>query len=354
VSSNPLDIAREQALVEEHLGKFETRPKVKFVPDTPNMAIAIPSPYYKDEPTTVIVQEKFKQLDMPYQRNILLHELAELRLREQGVPYVEAHPKAEEFAETKGKEVGAATTSSTVEAIRALGGKEVVMASNPGLELKDLIKRLEAGEKLIATTKSGFIVEAEPLPFFEGTTRLYVDEIPPIKMAKEPHYVVRIKSPEGKRLSFAFSSKAEDAAKDFLRAMQQEVAMSSNPGNPWTPLTEGVWFGRRSDTYEEAVQRADRENRRLWEAHKALHLGAQYSTYWWVRLGDVAEYEKFDTFEEAKERVERVTGKPFEDAVWLNPYAFALGGYFGTAYINFFEGDADAQPTERHLYGKMT
>ena len=35
--------------------------------------------------------------------------------------------------------------------------------------------------------------------------------------------------------------------------------------------TEGVWFGRRRQTYQEAVEAADKENRRLWESYKALH-----------------------------------------------------------------------------------
>ena len=74
--------------------------------------------------------------------------------------------------------------------------------------------------------------------------------------------------------------------------------------------------------------------------------------YWWVRLGDVAEYKQFDTFEEAKEHVEEATGKPFSDAHWINPYGFELDGYKGRNYISFFEGDEEAQPTEQHLYGK--
>lgn len=90
------------------------------------------------------------------------------------------------------------------------------------------------------------------------------------------------------------------------------------------------------------------------EAERVVGGSHSEEVYWWVRLGDVAKYEQFDTFDEAKELVERVTGQPFEDAVWLNPYGFALGGYFGGAYISFFEGDEAAQPTERYLYGKVT
>jgi len=80
---------------------------------------------------------------------------------------------------------------------------------------------------------------------------------------------------------------------------------------------------------------------------------ASKSVYWWVRLGDVAEYEKFDTFEEAKEYVEEATGKPFSEAHWINPYGFELDGYYSLNYISFFEGDEAAQPTERYLWGKV-
>jgi len=74
--------------------------------------------------------------------------------------------------------------------------------------------------------------------------------------------------------------------------------------------------------------------------------------YWWVGLGEVAEYEKFDTLEEAQKHVEEATGKPFSEAHWINKYGFTLGSYQGLNYISFFEGDEAAQPTEQHLYGK--
>ena len=74
--------------------------------------------------------------------------------------------------------------------------------------------------------------------------------------------------------------------------------------------------------------------------------------YWWVRLGDVAEYERFDTFEGAKEHVEEATSKPFSEAHWINQYGFQLGPYQALNYISFFEGDEAAQPTEQHLYAK--
>lgn len=75
-------------------------------------------------------------------------------------------------------------------------------------------------------------------------------------------------------------------------------------------------------------------------------------TYWWVRLGDVAEYEKFDTRNEAKEYVEEKTGSRLDKAEWINPYGFVLGPFKAGNYISFFEGDEDAQPTEKHLWGK--
>lgn len=80
---------------------------------------------------------------------------------------------------------------------------------------------------------------------------------------------------------------------------------------------------------------------------------SETGVYWWVRLGDVAEYEKFDTLDEAKEHVEETTGKPFSEAHWINRYGFELGGYGRRNYISFFEGDENAQPTERYLYGKI-
>ena len=74
--------------------------------------------------------------------------------------------------------------------------------------------------------------------------------------------------------------------------------------------------------------------------------------YWWVRLGDVAEYEQFDTFDEAREFVEEATGKSLDEARWINPYGFELGRFRGLNYISFFEGDEAAQPTDRYLYGR--
>lgn len=84
-----------------------------------------------------------------------------------------------------------------------------------------------------------------------------------------------------------------------------------------------------------------------------LKSGNPNEVYWWVRLGDVAEYEKFGTFDEAKEYVEQATDKPFSEVHWINPYGFELGGYRRLNYISFFEGDEAAQPTEHHLYGKV-
>jgi len=49
------------------------------------------------------------------------------------------------------------------------------------------------------------------------------------------------------------------------------VRASTGEGYSLYDRTEGVWFGQRRKTYQEAVEAADRENRRLWEAHKALH-----------------------------------------------------------------------------------
>jgi len=76
--------------------------------------------------------------------------------------------------------------------------------------------------------------------------------------------------------------------------------------------------------------------------------------YWWVRLGAVVEYEKFDSAEEAKKYVEERTGKRFSEAKWINPYGFTLGPFVGQNYISFFEGDEAAQPTGRHLGGKFS
>ena len=92
---------------------------------------------------------------------------------------------------------------------------------------------------------------------------------------------------------------------------------------------------------------------RYWGPLPATQLKeAKGSPYWWVRLGDVAEYERFDTLEEAQKHVEEATGKPFSEAHWINKYGFTLGSYQGLNYISFFEGDEEAQPTEQHLYGK--
>lgn len=90
------------------------------------------------------------------------------------------------------------------------------------------------------------------------------------------------------------------------------------------------------------------------EAERVVGGSHSEEVYWWVRLGDVAEYEQFDTFEEAKEHVEEATGKPFSEAHWINKYGFELGGYRMLNFISFFEGDEAAQPTERYLYGKVT
>ncbi len=88
------------------------------------------------------------------------------------------------------------------------------------------------------------------------------------------------------------------------------------------------------------------------EKEKLGEIGNPGGVYWWVRLGDVAEYEQFNSFDEAKEHVEEATGRPFSEAHWINQYGFELGSYYSLNYISFFEGDEAAQPTEQHLYGK--
>jgi len=89
---------------------------------------------------------------------------------------------------------------------------------------------------------------------------------------------------------------------------------------------------------------------------KGMGISAKESQgiYWWVRLGYIAKYEKFDTFGEAKNYVEEAIGKPFSEAHWTNPYGFELGDYKDRNYISFFEGDRIARPIEQHLYGKVS
>lgn len=44
------------------------------------------------------------------------------------------------------------------------------------------------------------------------------------------------------------------------------VRASTGEGYSLFDTTQGVWFGQRRGTYEEAVTAADKENRRLWDA----------------------------------------------------------------------------------------
>ncbi len=75
--------------------------------------------------------------------------------------------------------------------------------------------------------------------------------------------------------------------------------------------------------------------------------------YWWVRLGDGANYVKFDSPEQAKTFIEEQTGERLSEAKWINAYSFTLGRFTGDNYISLFEGDEDAQPTERRTWGKF-
>jgi len=70
-------------------------------------------------------------------------------------------------------------------------------------------------------------------------------------------------------------------------------------------------------------------------------------TYFWVRLGDNAEYERFDTFEEAKDYIEEITGENFEKAKQVNEYGFELGDFTGYNYISLFKGDENGEVIEK-------
>lgn len=108
-----------------------------------------------------------------------------------------------------------------------------------------------------------------------------------------------------------------------------------------------------AETHEERMARQEKQ---LKHGEELLEKGRKIlgGPYWWVRLGDVAEYERFDTVEEAKKYVEEHTGKYISEAKWVNAYSFTLGPFVGRNYISFFEGDEAAQPTERHVWGKFS
>lgn len=76
--------------------------------------------------------------------------------------------------------------------------------------------------------------------------------------------------------------------------------------------------------------------------------------YWWVRLPDRAQYEQFDTLNEAKKYVEQETGLLFAHAKWTGPYTFDLGLWKGPRHITFFEGDEGGNPTGHHLHGEFS
>ena len=136
---------------------------------------------------------------------------------------------------------------------------------------------------------------------------------------------------------------------------EEVLSIAEREGLPSISLAGGFWEEIGYKGYGEKVSLG--EAKRVLakaKAHMAgeLHLTSSSGIYWWVRLGDVAEYEKFDTFNEAREYVEGRTNRSFSEAHWINKYGFTLGSYQGLNYISFFEGDQEAQPTEQHLYGK--